>query len=156
MAYLYAQQNTVLLIDEPDAHLEILRQRQIYQLLTEITQSQGSQIISASHSEIVLNEAAERDIVIAFVGDPHRVGDRGSQALKSLRELGYEQYYQVEQVGWVLYLEGSTDLAILKTFAQKLGHRSAELLERPFVHYVGNNPAAARNHFFGFGRQKQI
>ena len=78
LAYLYAQQNTVLLIDEPDAHLEILRQRQIYQLLTEITRSQGSQIISASHSEIVLNEAADRDIVIAFVGNPHRVDDRGA------------------------------------------------------------------------------
>ena len=30
-------------------------------------------------------------------------------------------YYQAEQTGWVLYLEGSTDLAILQAFAKRLG-----------------------------------
>src|SRR6185436_13825932 len=70
---LYANPKTVLLLDEPDAHLEVLRQRQIYQLLTEVAASQGSQIVAASHSEIVLNEAANRDIVVAFVGKPHRI-----------------------------------------------------------------------------------
>ena len=35
-AYLYSHRKAVLLIDEPDAHLEILRQRQVYVLLREI------------------------------------------------------------------------------------------------------------------------
>ena len=47
-----------------------------------------SQIIAASHSEVVLNEAAGRDLVVAFVGKPHRIGDRGSQVQKALREIG--------------------------------------------------------------------
>ena len=34
LTYLYRNPGTTLLLDEPDAHLEILRQRQIYQLLT--------------------------------------------------------------------------------------------------------------------------
>ena len=34
LAYLYANPGAVLLLDEPDAHLEILRQREIYQLIT--------------------------------------------------------------------------------------------------------------------------
>ena len=34
LAYLYANPGATLLLDEPDAHLEILRQRQIYQLIT--------------------------------------------------------------------------------------------------------------------------
>src|SRR6202012_5085396 len=58
LAHLYANPKTVLLLDETDAHLEILRQRQIYNLLTEVAEKNGSQIISASHSEVVLNEAA--------------------------------------------------------------------------------------------------
>ncbi|HEC34493.1 MAG TPA: AAA family ATPase [Chloroflexi bacterium] len=149
LAYLYAHPGAVLLLDEPDAHLEILRQRQIYHLLTDVAQRQGGQIIAASHSEVVLNEAADRDIVIAFVGQPHRIDDRGSQLLKSLREIGYDQYYQAEQTGWVLYLEGSTDLAILKAFAETLGHPAAKYLERPFVHYVVNQPNEARSHFYG-------
>jgi len=149
LAYMYAHPGAVLLLDEPDAHLEILRQRQIYHLLTDVAQRQNGQIIAASHSEVVLNEAADRDIVIAFVGRPHRIDDRGSQLLKSLREIGYDQYYQAEQTGWVLYLEGSTDLGILKAFAETLDHPADKYLERPFVHYVANQPARARNHFYG-------
>lgn len=150
LSYMYGNSGAILLLDEPDAHLEILRQRQIYQLLVNVARENGSQVIAASHSEILLNEAADRDVVIAFVGKPHRINDRGSQVLKALKEIGYEHYYQAEQTGWVLYLEGSTDLAILRAFAEKLGYQEAiEALERPFVHYVGNQPGEVRRHFHG-------
>lgn len=36
LAHLYSHKGSVLLIDEPDAHLEILRQQQIYSLLRSI------------------------------------------------------------------------------------------------------------------------
>jgi hypothetical protein len=150
LAYMYANPGAVLLLDEPDAHLEILRQRQVYQLLTDTARENGNQVIAASHSEVLLNEAAQRDSVVAFVGRPHVVSDRGSQVLKALAEIGFEDYYLAEQTGWVLYLEGSTDLAILRAFAGKLGHEEAEAaLERPFVRYVGNQPNEVRKHFHG-------
>ena len=150
LAYMYANPGAVLLLDEPDAHLEILRQRQIYRLLTDAARDSGSQIIAASHSEVLLNEAAGRDLVVAFVGEPHRIDGRGSQVLKSLRDIGFDQYYQAEQTGWVLYLEGSTDLSILQAFARRLGHEAAvRTLERPFIRYVGNQPRAVRDHYHG-------
>lgn len=150
LAYMFANQNAVLLLDEPDAHLEILRQRQIYQLLTQVARANGNQVIAASHSEVLLNEAADRDVVVAFVGKPHRINDRGSQVLKALREIGFEDYYQAEQTGWVLYLEGSTDLAILQALAARLEfEEAARVLERPFVHYAGNQPMDAIKHFHG-------
>ena len=150
LAYMYSNPGAVLLLDEPDAHLEILRQRQIYSLLTDVANASGSQIIAASHSEVLLNEAAGKDLVVAFVGRPHRIDDRKSQVAKALKEIGYDQYYQAEQTGWILYLEGSTDLSILQAFAKRLGHdRAIEALERSFVHYVGNRPAAVRRHFHG-------
>lgn len=152
LAYMYANPGAVLLLDEPDAHLEIIRQRQIYQLITEVARTSGGQIIAASHSEVLLNEAADKDMVVAFVGPkPHRI-DRsgGSQVLKSLQEIGFEHFYQAEQSGWVLYLEGSTDLAILKALASRLGHTNAsKALERPYIHYVGNQQSTARRHFYG-------
>jgi energy-coupling factor transporter ATP-binding protein EcfA2 len=154
LAHLTVNPGSVLLLDEPDAHLEILRQRQIYQLLTDTAREQDSQIIAASHSEIVLNEAADRDVIVAFVGKPHRIDDRGSQLLKSLKEIGYDQYYQAEQTGWVLYLEGSTDLAILRAFAERIGHKAQSSLARPFVHYVLNLPNRARDHFHGLREAK--
>jgi hypothetical protein len=149
MAHLYANPKTILLLDEPDAHLEVLRQREVYQLLTEVAEQRGSQIIAASHSEVVLNEAADKDMVIAFVGKPHRIDDRGSQVLKALKKIGFDQYYFAEQTGWVLYLEGSTDLAILQKFAKTLEHEAVELLERPFVYYVANQVEKANDHFYG-------
>ena len=150
LAYMYANSGSILLLDEPDAHLEILRQRQIYGLLTEVAGDTGSQIIAASHSEVLLTEAAGRDMVVAFVGQPHRIDDRGSQVLKALKEIGYDQYIQAEQTGWVLYLEGPTDLSILQAFALRLNHQSAiRALQRPFVHYVGNKPARVQYHYHG-------
>jgi hypothetical protein len=64
-----------------------------------VARENDNQIIAASHSEVLLNEAAERDVVVAFVGKPHRMDDRGSQVLKALREIGFEHYYQAEQTG---------------------------------------------------------
>lgn len=156
LAHLHANPGTVLLLDEPDAHLEILRQREIFRLITRVAGENGSQVIAASHSEIVLNEAASTASVVAFVGSPHLLNERGSQVFKSLAEIGWDQYYQAEQTGWVLYLEGPSDLEILRVFAEKLGHDKAlRALSKPFVHYVATNlPQKARDHFYGLREAK--
>lgn len=156
LAHLYANPNTVLLLDEPDAHLEILRQREIFRVINDVAEKKGSQVIAASHSEVILNEAASTAIVVAFVGKPHILGERTSQVYKALCDIEWEDYYKAEQTGWVLYLEGSTDLEILRKFATTLEHEKAILaLARPFVHYISTNqPQKAREHFFGLQEAK--
>ena len=147
LVYLHLKPGALLLLDEPDAHLEVLRQRQIYQTLVDTARNQGSQVICASHSEVVLNEAVGRDTVVAFVGKPHVVADKQG-VLRALQDYGFEHYIQAEQTGWVLYLEGSTDLSILRAWAKLLQHPAQAALERPFVHYLNcNTPALARKHF---------
>ena len=110
-----------MLLDEPDAHLEILRQRQIYTCIKELAEKSDSQVMIASHSEVLLNEAATgKDQIIACVGHPHTLAQgKINEVLKALALLGFEDYYQAEQTGWVLYLEGSTDLRIFQAFAEK-------------------------------------
>lgn len=157
LAHLYDNPGSVLLLDEPDAHLEILRQREIYSVITEVAADQRSQIIAASHSEVVLIEAAERDVVVAFVGRPHRIDSRQrlTQASKALSSIRFDQYYIAENRGWMLYLEGPTDLAILTTLARKLGHPVQALLNQPPVDYVKTNvPQMARDSFFGLKEAK--
>jgi AAA domain, putative AbiEii toxin, Type IV TA system/AAA ATPase domain len=149
LAYLSFNRGSVLLIDEPDAHLEVLRQRQIYDVLSEAAHEARNQVVIASHSEVILRQAAERDTVIAFVGQPHRLGANAQGVLKALQDIDAEHYYLAEQTGWVLYLEGSTDLAILLAWARRLGHAAEIVLERPFAHYVGNSMSEARRHFYG-------
>ncbi len=155
LAILNANPGSILLLDEPDAHLEILRQRQTFHLIQNLAVAKGSQLIAASHSEVVLSEAAETGKVVAFVGKPHTVNDGSNQVIKSLTDIGWDQYYQAETTGWLLCLEGPTDLAILQAFANTLNHPARELLERPFVHYVSTNvPEKARDLFFGLREAK--
>lgn len=150
LAYMYANPGSVLLLDEPDAHLEILRQQQTYNFLVEAAEKNGNQIVAASHSEVLLNEAADIHSVVAFVGSPHTISGSTSQLLKSLKIIGWKDYTLAEQTGWILYLEGSTDLAILQKFAEIMGYEDAiKILERPFTHYVLNEPQKARDHFHG-------
>ncbi|MFY9556143.1 MAG: AAA family ATPase, partial [Blastocatellia bacterium] len=57
--------------------------------------------------------------------------------------------------GWVLYIENSTDLSILRAFVGVLRHPAEEFLERPFVRYVETNlPQRAREHFYGLREAK--
>lgn len=158
LAFLLANPSSVLLLDEPDAHLEILRQRDVYNLITEVAAANGSQIIAASHSEVVLQEAAERDVVMAFVGKPHRIDTRSAhdQVRKALGNIRMADYYLAEQKGWMLYLEGSTDLAILRRLAQRTNHAAAAVLHDsvPAI-YIGTNlPNDARTHFHGLREAK--
>jgi predicted ATPase len=157
LSFMLANPGAVLLLDEPDAHLEILRQRDVYNLLTCIAEANGSQIVAASHSEVVLQEAAERDVVMAFVGKPHRIDTRSrSQVKKALESIRMEDYYLAEQKGWMLYLEGSTDLAILRRLAVRLDHPAKAVLEGtvPVIYLGGNQPQDARNHFQGLREAK--
>ena len=150
LTHLKANPGAILLLDEPDAHLEVLRQRQVFNLISDAAAESGAQIIAASHSEVVLNEAAQRGTVVAFVGRPHAINNKSPQVVKSLTEIGWDLYYQAEMQGWVLFLEGSTDLAILQAFAKTLEHPVSEKLQRPFVHYVStDHPTHARNLFYG-------
>jgi hypothetical protein len=158
MSFLLANPGSVLLLDEPDAHLEILRQRDVYNMLTEVAFSNGSQIIAASHSEVVLQEAAERDVVVAFVGTPHRIDTRTrrSQVKKALESIRMSDYYLAEQKGWMLYLEGSTDLAILRRLAERLNHPAKTVLHGsvPVMYLGSNKPQEARDHYQGLREAK--
>ncbi len=150
LAHLVLNPRSVLILDEPDAHLEVIRQRETCQLLRETASETGAQIIAASHSEVLLHEfAAKRDAIVALLGDPHRV-DSKSQVLKALRDIGYADYEQARGAGFVLYLEGTTDLDILRAFARRLGHDAASTaLDGAFFKPVGNQPQEAIRHFHG-------
>jgi len=157
LAYLALHPKSVLLLDEPDAHLEILRQRDLYLKLREAARESGSQLIVASHSEEVLNQAARLDegSVVAFLGNPHRIPENRTPRVRSaLNSVRYDQYYLAEQVGWVLYLENHTDLSILRSFAEKLNHPALDSLRSPFLVPIGNVMRHAREHFHSLKEAK--
>ena len=154
LAFLSLHPGAVVLLDEPDAHLEVLRQKQIYEVTKSVAGEQGGQILVATHSEVILNESAAKDTVIAFLGTPHVLNKR-EQLAKSLAQYGWENYFLAEQKGWILYLEGSTDLDILRAFAKLLKHPAKDDLTNPFFHPMGNNvPKSAEKHFYALQEAK--
>ena len=157
LAFLYYHKpGTVLLLDEPDAHLEILRQEEIYKLLSDTASTERSQIIAASHSEKLLNAAATDNTVVAFVGKPHLLAKgKEKEVRKALNSIGWEHYFQVEILGWILYLEGNTDRKILSAFADKLQHPAKDVLSKAWCKYIGTDrPTAERKHFTGLKEAK--
>ena len=128
LAYFYGHKGQVMLFDEPDAHLEILRQKQMFSLLNEIADETASQIVIVTHSEVLLDEAYETSLVCLANGAVADISDR-RDIRTTLRNLGFEHYFKAEQKQRLLIVEGSTDVAILKALAKKLNHPALDVLD---------------------------
>ena len=138
-AYLHSYPGSVLLIDEPDAHLEILRQRQVYVLLREIATRNASQVVLVTHSEVILEEALDRNLTLLIEGQADDLAAKAS-IRNALKHYGAEHYVRARQRGYVLYVEGRTDLDILRALARHLTHRAAECWdEEANVFFVQDN-----------------
>lgn len=124
-AYLYSHRRSVLLIDEPDAHLEILRQKQVYVLLREIAAENESQVVLVTHSEVILHEALDRNLTLLLGGEADDIAATTS-VRNALKHYGAEHYVRARQRGYVLYVEGGTDLDILRGLARRLLHPVAD------------------------------
>jgi AAA15 family ATPase/GTPase len=153
LAYMYAHPNTILLLDEPDAHLEVIRQREIFYNLTKIANITNSQLIIASHSEVILNQAAEKSKIIALIED-NAIELTSAQSItqfrKSLIEIGWEKYYLARLRRHVIYVEGTSDFEMIKAFATRLKHPVESLLRQANVDYVSQNkPTLAESNFHG-------
>lgn len=150
LAFFYARPSSVLLLDEPDAHLHVILQREVFDHLVRIASKQNSQLIVATHSEVVL-EKTEPSNIVTFVGQPHRLvsTQQKSQLRKALTEIRGMDFLLADQKGGILYAEGTTDLAILKSWAKVLHHRAEEFLgDAYFKSLDGNDLNKARSHFF--------
>ena len=138
-AYLYTHRRSVLLIDEPDAHLEILRQKQVYVLLREIAAENQSQVIMVTHSEVILDEALDHNLTLLMGGKADDLAAK-TDIRNALKHYGAEHYVRARQRGYVLYVEGGTDLDMLRALAERLNHPLAGVWdERINAFYVQDN-----------------
>lgn len=151
LGFFYARPASILLLDEPDAHLHVILQKQVYDRLREIAYRRGCQLLIATHSEVLIdNTSPER--VMSFFQTPHRLlanteRDQVREALKRLTSL---DVLNAEQAPGVLYVENETDLNLLREWARVLKHPAYRFLaENPFWHSnQGRDPREARAHFF--------
>jgi energy-coupling factor transporter ATP-binding protein EcfA2 len=120
-AYLYSHKGGVLLVDEPDAHLEILRQKQVYMLLRDIALENNSQVVLVTHSEVILDEALDMNLTLLLDGKADDLAAK--KAIKNtLKHFGADHYVKARERGHVLYVEGRTDVDMLLALAKRLNH----------------------------------
>jgi len=151
MAFLFDQAGSVLLFDEPDAHLEIIRQRDIYALLRKVAQERKAQLIVATHSEEIMDNTDHPNL-IAFLGGPPRVlasEHEVKQLRKALVRIPSQDYLKAKERGGVLYVEDYTDVDLLRAWARQMEHPAFEFLKSPFFVPVGNVASHARDHYYG-------
>ncbi|NYG33733.1 ATP-binding protein [Sphaerotilus montanus] len=138
-AYLYSHKGSVLLVDEPDAHLEILRQKQVYVLLRDIASENHSQVVMVTHSEVILDEALDINLTLLLDGRADDLA-RKPAIRNSLKHFGADHYIKARERGYVLYVEGGTDVDMLRAFAERMEHPVAAVWdERINSFYVQNN-----------------
>lgn len=138
-AYLYSHKRSLLLVDEPDAHLEILRQKQVYVLLRDIAAENQSQVVMVTHSEVILDEALDNNLTLLMDGKADDLA-RKADIRNSLKHFGADHYIKARERGYVLYVEGGTDVDMLRALAERLQHPVAAAWdERINSFYVQSN-----------------
>ena len=71
LAFLYARPSVFMLLDEPDAHQDVILQRDVYARLLKVARERKSQVLMVIHSPANL-DATEPERVLAFGGQSPR------------------------------------------------------------------------------------
>ena len=155
LAFLNTREGAVLLLDEPDAHLHVILQDAIYHELRSVAARQRSQLVMATHSEVIINSVEPRELCVTL-NEPRMLADQEERGrlISSLRVLSNVDIMQALGVRGVLYVEDYTDFSILRAWAAALEHRAMGLLatelmwkQQVFQAQEGRPGIRAREHF---------
>lgn len=71
--FFYGRPASILLLDEPDAHLHVILQKQVYDRLREIARHRGCQLLIATHSEVLVDSTSP-DQILSFFDPSTQIG----------------------------------------------------------------------------------
>jgi predicted ATPase len=151
LGFFYARPASVLLLDEPDAHLHVILQRQVYDLLRSVARRRGCQLLVSTHSEVILQDTGAEQI-LSFYGEPHRlaIDTHRDQVREALKRLSSLDILAAENRRNILYVEDESDFKILAALAHVEGHPFNKFAGTPFFNPIhGRSAGEARAHFFG-------
>lgn len=155
LAFLYTHPASVLLLDEPDAHLHVILQDTIYSKLRAVASQRNSQLIISTHSEVIIDSVEPRELCM-LVGRPKVLANKvdRERLVRALRVLTNTDIMLALESPGVLYVEGHTDLSILREWAHILHHPLYPTLLRGIFwrstvseQRLGGRGCTAREHF---------
>ncbi|MGI8604946.1 MAG: AAA family ATPase [Verrucomicrobiales bacterium] len=134
LSCLFWRKGAVVLVDEPDAHLHVFLQDTIFHELRKAAAETNSQLVIATHSEVIFNSAEPKQICV-LMGTPRRL--TSAEDVKRLQQavavLQQSDIVAALVTPGILYLDGYTDLNLLREWARVMNHPLAGYLNRtPF------------------------
>ena len=144
-AALLHRRASVVLLDEPDAHLHMLLQRKMYESLKKIASKSDSQLIIATHSQELINVADTEELRVLT----HEDGLRSikEKHLRDILKFDNALIIKAQTGKKVLYVEGQTDIGILIEWAKLLRHRMFRFLEQGLVLKTAEQKWTTIKHF---------
>lgn len=123
LTFLHTRPASVLLLDEPDAHLHVILQDTIYSELRSVAAEHKSQLIVATHSEVIINSVDPMELYALF-DQPRPLADTAERQrlCLSLGTLDNIDIMVALAAPGVLYTEDYTDIDILREWARILNH----------------------------------
>jgi hypothetical protein len=92
-----------------------------------------------THSEVILNEALDNNLTLLLDGKADDLAAK-KDISNALKHFGADHYVSARERGYVLYVEGGTDLDMMRALAVRLNHPVASVWdERVNSFYVQDN-----------------
>ena len=116
LAFMLARPSSLILLDAPDAHLHVLLQKELYDVLRVLCHETKSQLVIATHSEVLIDNTSPRQI-LSFYNSPHPLAsevDR-NQLREALKRVNSLELLLLENAKGILYVEGSTEFPPMDT-----------------------------------------
>ena len=120
---------SVILIDEPDAHMHLLLQETTYRRLLSFAARTKSQLLVATHSEVIIRKAEQEHLRLLWGGFREWPVNKN---MSDVLRLPNEALMLAETEPGILYVEDESDLNNLREWAQVIEHPLFRFLDKPF------------------------
>ena len=128
-AALLFDEASVILIDEPDAHMHLLLQETTYRRLLSFAARTKSQLLVATHSEVIIRKAEQEHLRLLWGGFREWPVNKN---MSDVLRLPNEALMLAETEPGILYVEDESDLNNLREWAQVIEHPLFRFLDKPF------------------------
>jgi hypothetical protein len=125
LAFVLSPDASIVLLDEPDAHLHSSLQRVVVEILDEIAVAESMQVVMATHSKEIINFVDPTRLILVENGtakaEPVNADVTPMTILKSMGDIDNVDAYALVKNRRCIFVEGTSDEAILGRFASTLG-----------------------------------
>lgn len=126
LAFIFRGNPGVVLLDEPDSHLNSSLQHALIDILESLATAKGFQVLLATHSKEIINYVDPSRLLpvdrLARSASPLSNETSTVTVLKELGAIDNADAYQIVKRQMILAVEGPTDRELLPKLAAKLGY----------------------------------